>query len=245
MICIARYNSKSGKGFATVILIIILALVLCVLIMVGMIFQDDNTDKYNSSPSIEPVQDIALNTLLSNEAVISENDLNSVLAYLIQPADSGGIMGDAAPLNAVYLDLGEDTSRLYFQVDFSGRAIGISADADICLDSNGTINIKLENAAAGKLKIPRSLLVYALKQTGLSSSQYISIDETTVSIPSYYSVTAADIGTLVDIDILDLSISDDALYIQTNPIGESVIDNAADILGDRIGSYIDEFGDLF
>lgn len=239
------FKSKSGKGFMTVILIVILSLVLASLIIAGLIFQDDNTDKYNTAPSIEPVQDIALNALMSNEASVNESNLNSILTYLIQPTDNGGIMNSSSAMKAVYLDLNQDNSKLYFQVEFNGRNIGLSADADISLDSSGKINIKLENAAAGKMPIPHSLLVYALNQTNLASSQYISLDGSTISIPSYYSVSVEEIGTLVDIDILDLSVSDDELYIQTNSIGESVIDNVTDIIGEHIDSYIDEFGDLF
>lgn len=240
-----RFNSKSGKGFMTVILIVILSLVLASLIIAGLVFQDDNTDKYNTTPSIEPVQDIALNALMSNEISVNESNLNSILTYLIQTTDNGGIMSSSSPMKAVYLDLNQDNSKLYFQVEFNGRNIGLSADADISLDNSGKINIKLENASAGKMPIPQSLLVYALNKTNLSSSQYISLDGSTISIPSYYSVSVEEVGTLVDIDILDLSVSDNELYIQTNSIGESVIDNVTDIIGERIDSYINEFGDLF
>lgn len=228
----------------TVILIIIMVLVLFTLIIIGLALQNVNTDKYNITPSDELAQNAAMSALLENEAYISENELNSMFAYLIDTADESGIMGGQVKLNSVYLELVENSSKLYFQVNYNGRNLDFTADADIYLDENaGTVKIQLENAAVGKLKIPRSVLIYALKKTNLTSSQFVSIDETTVSLPSCYSVTIKDVGTLVEIDILNLSVSEHELYIQTNPIGQDIADNVTSILGDSVESYINEFKD--
>lgn len=227
-----------------VILIIIMVLILSALIIVGLAFQNVNTDKYNITPSDELAQNVAMSALLQNEAYISENELNSMFAYLINTAIENGIMGDQVKLNSVYLELESDSSKLYFRLDYNGRKLDFSTDADIYLDENdGTVKIQLENATVGKLKIPRSILIYALKKTNLSSSQLIGIEETTVSLPSYYSVTIKDVGTLVNIDILNLSVSEHELYIQTNPIAQDIVDNVVSILGNNVESYINEFKD--
>ncbi len=246
MTTITYYKSKSGKGFITVILIIILALILCALIMLALACQDDNTDKYNSTPSYEPAETLAVNALMSNEAVMSESELNSLFAYCVQNVQNNGAMNEDFELKAIYLELHETTSRLYIQINYNGRDFGFSSDVNIYLDSvSGQICLDLSNTAVGKLKIPRSVLLYALNKTNANSSGIITTNDTTICLPSDYSITVDDVGTLVNVNILELDVNEGEIYVKTNPIAEDIVNNVLGILGDKIYSYLDGFGDLF
>ena len=51
-------------------------------------YTDENTDKYNSVPDISSWQTISMNTVLENESDITEEQINSIVAYLIEKANS-------------------------------------------------------------------------------------------------------------------------------------------------------------
>lgn len=232
----------------TIVLIIILLIVLSGLIMIGLVFQDDNTDKYNSIPSNALAQEVAMSAIEYNEAYITQDGLNSLIAYVIQQANNSGVFNSSVTLNAVYIELNSDTSsRLYFQISYKEKDIGVSADVNIYLDElDGNIKMELGNASVGKLRVPNSVLSTVISKLNLgSSTSYFSINELTVSIPSHYSLSIENIGTLVDVDILSFDISDGEIYIQTNPITIDIVDNLMGILGDKADSLKERFGDLF
>ena len=77
------------------------------------------------------------------------------------------------------------------------------------------------------------------------SIPYFSVNDLTLTLPSHYSIEIEDIGTLVDIDIESLQLSDGEIYIQTNPIALDIANNIKNIFGDKISSIKDYFGDLF
>ncbi len=239
---------RAIKTTLTVILIIILLLALGLLIALGLAFQDENTDKYNSTPSYEPVKEMAISAAVSNEAFITQDDLNSVAAYLLELAKANGYSNGDCTINAVYFEINTDTpSRIYFQISCKGKKLGFSADVNIMLnESSGNIEISFDNAAVGKLNIPNSLVLKALSMTDLEqSASCLSINDLTVAVPSSYSIEIEDIGTLVDIDIEHMELSDGQIYIQTNPIALDIANNIKNIFGNEISSITDYFGDLF
>lgn len=216
------------------------------MIMLALACQDDNTDKYNSAPSYEPAETLAVNALMSNEAVMSESELNSLFAYCVQNVQNNDAVNGDFKLKAIYLELHETTSRLYIQINYNGRDFGFSSDVNIYLDSvSGQIYLDLSNAKVGKLSIPRSVLLSALNKTNADSSGMITVNDTAICLPSDYSITVDDIGTLVNVNILELDLSDGEIHVSTNPIAEDIVNNVLGILGDKIYSYLDGFGDLF
>lgn len=216
------------------------------MIMLALACQDDNTDKYNSAPSYEPAEALAVNALMSNEAVMSEGELNSLFAYCVQNVQTNDAVNGDFKLKAIYLELHKTTSRLYIQINYNGRDFGFSSDVDIYLDSvSGQICLDLSNAKVGKLSIPRSVLLSALNKTNADSSGMITVNDTAICLPSDYSITVDDVGTLVNVNILELDVSDGEIYVSTNPITEDIVNNVLGILGDKIYSYLDGFGDLF
>ena len=62
-----------------------------------------------------------------------------------------------------------------------------------------------------------------------------------VNIPSHYSLDIGEIGTLVNIDIIELRIDDDHIYIKTNPVVGDTIQNIIDMIG---GDTINDIKDI-
>lgn len=243
---------KKGKIILTVIIIILLIIILSALIMISLAFTDDNTDKYNSLPSNELAKEVAMSAVFDNEAYITEESLNSFIAYLIQQANNSGVFGSDCTLNALYIEINSGTpSHLYFQITYKERDLGFSADINAYFDEvNQTIKLSLDNAYVGRLKIPNSLLSYVLSKINFASALgFSSVDDLTITLPTHYSLSIDDIGTIVEIDIINLNVDNGEIYIQTNPIAQDTIDNILGILGgllgDKIGSFAEGFGDLF
>ncbi len=237
----------------TVLLIIILLLLLGALICVALAFKDDNTDKYYTTPSIEPAQTIALSTVAGNQANISEDDLNQITAYLIEKANTLGLFNDDCRITAAYFEINSGKPcRCYFQIDYKGKKIGFSSDIDIILDISGEqIKIAFDNCAVGRLKIPRSIIIAALKNTGLqNTTKYLSIDELTLNLPTHYGIDVPVVGTVIGIDIESIEIFDKELRLETNPVVNDALKGIKDKIGDKISGFIDDYvpesvGDLF
>lgn len=239
---------KKTKRILLITAIIIALLILGVLICIALAFDDENTDKYNSTPSKELAQTVALNAAFGNEAYIDEKGLNEFIAYLIQQANVEGRFREDFKLTAAYIDINaEKPSILYFQIDKNGRKLGFLADIESTFDAeNGLVTISFDNAAVGKLRIPRSLITAALSRTNLGSiSKYISIGELTATLPTHYEVEIENVGTIVNIDITNLEVYDGEVYIQTNPIALDALENIKGIIGDKINSFKEKYGDLF
>ena len=226
------------------------------LICISLAFKDDNTDKYNAEPDIAPAQQIVVNAVTGKQSVISEDELNSILAYFIEQADEKKRFEEGKKLLAVYIDLKEDEPcRCYFQMEYMDRELGLSADANIKLNSEkSSIKLVLSNAKIGRLQISQGLLKYFLKQTKLDEvSDSITIDDDIIKLPADYTFEIPAIGSEATLEIEKLEIYDDEIQIETNSLlsnaldgikdelGEKIFDFAQDYLPDNIGGYIDKF----
>lgn len=236
--------------------IVIAAAVLSLLICITLAFKDDNTDKYNAEPDITPAQQIAMNAVTGKQSGVSEDELNSILAYFVQQANEKELFEEGKRLLAVYIDVKEDEPcRCYFQMKYMGRELGISADANIRLNSEKrSIKMVLSDAKVGRLPISQGILRYFLDQTKLDEvSDNISINDETIKLPADFTFEVPAIGSEATLEIEKLEIYDDEIQIETNSllsnaldglkdeIGEKIFDFAEDYLPDDIGGYLDKF----
>ena len=209
-----------------VLLIILLLLILGTLICIALIFSDDNTDKYTAEPSDDIITVLASGAFLDNEAYLSEDLINGMIAEQIDNAYSKGYFYGDLKLNALYIDIFEDEPcKVYLQINYKGRDIGFSADADMYL-SGDSIVITLDNVYAGKLKIPSPLAAYALSKSGYHNLyENISLKDLSIKIPSEYNLDIGGIGANVYIEIQQLELYNNAIYVKTNDIVNDVLEN--------------------
>lgn len=244
------------KTFLTVIAILILLLLLTFLICLKLAYTDENTDKYYSEPDISAVQSIAMNAVLGNQSDITEDQLNSMIAYLIEQANEKGLFNKEYKLLAAYFDINTGKpSRLYFQIEHNEKKLGFSADVEIYFNrTTDKIELIFSNAKVGKLTIPKKFIVSELKKTDLEAvADYISFEDLSVNLPTDFSFEIPGLGTLVEVDIENLEVFEDQIHLETNPILNDTIDNfknsisdkiidfAQDYLPENIGGYLDNF----
>ncbi|MDE7389926.1 MAG: hypothetical protein K2M82_03180 [Lachnospiraceae bacterium] len=227
-----------------IFLIILLVIVLSLLIMLGLAFQDDNTDKYNTPPSDEFLQTAGLTAIQNNELYVSEAELNGFIAYSIQQSKSLGLQQSDIKLNAGYVEINKTTpSRIYLQIDFKGKYLGLSADLNTSVSAeNQTIVFTLENCKIGRLPIPNSAVEKIMSRIPIASlNQFLSIDGRSVTLPMNYSYEITQIGVSVDIQIMDVQVNDGSFYIKTNPIAQDFLNSIKDALAGTLGEKVNEF----
>ena len=247
---------KKLKPILTIPAIIILLLLLAFLICLKLAYTDENTDKYYTDPDISAVQSIALNAVLGNQSDITEDELNSMIAYLIEQANDKGLFNKNYKLLAAYIDINTGKpSRLYFQVEHKEKKLGFSADVEIFFNrTTEQIELIFSNAQVGKLKIPKKLIVHELKKTNLEViSEYISFDDLSVNLPTHFRFQIPGIDMNVDVDIENLVVYEDQIHLETNPIlndaldnlkaalGDKILDFAQNYLPEKIGGFLDNF----
>lgn len=246
-------KNKKIKTALTAIAIIILSLVLVFLICLKLALTDDNTDKYNTLPSFEPAQAIAINAVTSSQAKVTEDDFNSLVAYFIHTANETKLFSSNCKITAAYFDFNSGKPcRCYFQIEYKEKKLGFSADIDISMnESSNQINIAFSNAAVGRLKIPDSIVISVLKRTGIQDkTDYISIDDLSLNIPTHYGIDVPVVGTVIGIDIESINIYNDEIQINTNPIVNDALYDIVGSIGNRIFDFIgdhipDSIGDYF
>ncbi len=229
------------------ILILLLLAVLGILICVALVFQKDDIDRFTAEPSNAIVKTLAVSAIKDSEAYLDEDGINSLLAYLVNGVNEQGISSGDVKLKAAAVDINADKPcKVYFQVEYMEKEIQLSADISIQV-TDESIKISFDNAYAGKLKIPRYAVTYILSKTNLQSkNNKISVDDLSVEIPSHYSLDIGDIGTLVNIDIIELKIDDNSIYIKTNPVVSDTIQNIFDIIGgDTFNDIKDKISGFF
>ena len=178
-------------------------------------------------------QSVAISAVTGSEAYIDEQGLNAMVAYLIQSANDRGLFSSDCRLTAAYIEINTGKPcKIYFQIEYKEKRLGFSADADIFID-DGSIKLSFDNAYVGKLKIPRSLIITALSKTNWqNTTDYLSLEDLSLTLPTHYSLDIDNVGTIVTIDITQLTLYDGTVYIKTNPILGDMIDNIKDIIGE-------------
>ena len=206
-------------------------------------YTDENTDKYNSVPDLSSWQTISMNTVLENESDITEEQINSIVAYLIEKANSSKLFDDDYKLLAAYIDINADTPcACYFQIEHNERKLGFSADLEIDFDAeHNKLSLSFSNAKIGKLPIPKKLVVYVLKKTKLGiAASLLSFEDLSLVLPTSLNFNIAAIDTNVNVEITNFVISEDMIHLETNPIINEAVDSFKDSMKDKIIDFADD-----
>ena len=239
--------------------IIFLAAILTLLICIKLAFTDDNISKYNSVPDITPAQTIAINAVAGKKSDISEKELNSIIAYLIEKANSQELFDEENRVLAVCIDLNEnEPCRCYVQMKLMNRELGLSTDVNIRFNSE-TRNVKMifSHAKIGRLPISQAFLKYVLEQMQLDEvTDTITTEGVTIKFPAEFTIDVPVLGSETLLEIESLEIEDNAIQIETNSIlsntldgikdniGEKIFNFAQDYLPDSVGGYLEKFDEF-
>ena len=230
------FRIKAIKNILMTIAVIGLFAVLLGLICFKIAVADVNSGVFTAEPSSELAGEFVKGVLFNNEYEISEQELNSFAAYLIeQNAAAAEQDEDRFSVTDFYIDLRSGgVGRCYIRIKNSSLAFDISADCRSKLENNEIV-ISFDNASVGNLPIPNGVLSYFLKRTDLKlASAFIDADDLELHLPSHYGLTIPDYGEAVSIDITSLSPNDNGITVSTNPVVSDALKNVLHIFIDKI-----------
>ncbi|MBQ1388164.1 MAG: hypothetical protein IIY78_00885 [Clostridia bacterium] len=210
------------------------------LVAFGLASADVYSDVFTAEPDDGLPTEFVSAIIASNHYFLSEDKLNSYMAYRTDQAEKSNSSADVI-VTDVYIDFnGETPTKIYAAVKFKGRRFVVAADSDISTDSTN-IYMKLSNVTIGKLPVPNGMINNILKIA--ESIPGATVSDNTITMSKHLSIGAGESFELVSIDIIELSVTDTGLDITTEPIVQNSLTDAAGSLMDKFGELGDIFGD--
>lgn len=224
---------KAFKNTLLTLAVILLMGVLTALFAFGLASSDVNDGVFTAQPSDELPKELARAVLFQNEYTMTEEQLNSFLAYLLSSQESAD---DCFTVTDMYIDIiSSSASKCYIRLRRGELAFTISAECTSKL-SGGSIETRFSNASIGKLPLPDRAMTRLLEQTQLSLyPAVIDAKQLTLSVPDHYGIDLGEYGELVSVDILTLTPAPDAITVTTNPVIGDSLQNAAGMLWEQFG----------
>ncbi len=233
--------SRSGK----VLWVIVVVLFLVVAIVGGtgvyiytMATDSSEAPKLYTTASTTIYEPMVRSILLGDEEIITDTDVNGIIRKITD--EKFGAFGnpdtsDNAYIKgiAVYMQ-GKDKVRVYAKINFKGLDMIFSADARVVLDSESKqITIDVSNTKLGKLKISEEWIMEKVEPSIESIGKNVSVDSTTITVPSEYTFVFMDEEVVLHIE--KLGILNGEAVIRTN----SAMDLVTKFVDDLVNEWLD------
>lgn len=215
--------------------------VLIVLLAIGAVtainlaLSTDNLSKFEVDPSNKLAYTLAQSVMFGAKQEVSEGELNSMLAYLLQQSAIADKEQAAPPIqmDALFVELHKDEPcRVYARLNGMGQVLVLSGDAQISLDSEAKkFTATLSNTKLGKLPAPSDWITSFLFQNDSvkSLSDKLTFEGSTVSFPSEVSVEV--MSQEVTLEIKEFSLGEQSMELLTT--------SALDAIGDFFNHLFD------
>lgn len=234
-------QKKKGHGIRNTMIVIISLLLLLVTAAAAVIIlalQTPNSGKFTAQPSYNMVTTLVKSAIYDNEAEISNDDLNSFIAYMLEKANnkSGQNGEEKLPIkNAAVFVHSDSLSELYSQLQFGGQTLEVSGEFELTPDiSDNSIELTFKSAKIGALPVPPEMLLdYIFKDGGMANNaDFLKRDGKKLYIKTSYSFEAFEQN--ITLEITKVKPTADGVTLKTT--------SAADIILGSIGSWL---GSLF
>lgn len=217
-----------------VILVVVLLLLASLITVVALAFQTPNEDKFDVSPDNGALETILYSALYDEEAYISNDSLNSLIAYFINEDKASRAeenLEESALKSAVFLVSDSEPCKLYSKINVGGHEMEFSAEFSIDSDiQNGEIRLSVSSVHLGALPIsPDLALNYIFTNTDAANASFLRRDGNDIFLQAQYSFEIFEQN--LTLDIIKLESSDDGVTVKTT--------SAADLLWNSLGSWFD------
>lgn len=237
----AQKQKKNGHGIRNTMIVIISLLLLLVTAAAAVIIlalQTPNSGKFTAQPSYDMVTTLVKSAIYDKEAEISNDDLNSFIAYMLEKANNKSEQNGEEKLpikNAAVFVHSDKLSELYSQVQFGSQNLEVSGEFELTPAVIGdSIELTLKSAKIGALPVPPGMLLdYIFKDGGMASNaDFLERDGNKLYIKTSYSFEAFNQN--IFLEITKVKPTADGVTLKTT--------SAADIILGSIGSWL---GSLF
>ena len=229
---------KRGHAVRNVLVtlgVLIVLLAIAAVTAINLALSTEDFSKFEAEPSNKLGYTLAQAVMLGTRQEVSEGELNSMLAYMLQQnaiADKGQA-GSPIRMDALSLELYKDgPCRVYARLNGMGQVLVLSADAQVALNQEEKLfTVTLSNTKLGKLPVPSGWITPFLFQNdsvkGLSDK--LAFEEGTVRFPSEVSVEV--MSQEVTLEIKEFALGEHSM--------ELLPTSAIDAIGDFFNNLFD------
>lgn len=230
--------NKSGKVIAVVIsimLVIFIALGTGVYVIHKSITDLSQVDKLNTIESTSIYEPLVKSIVLGEEQTISDDDINGIIAKLINEHTTTLTETDTKNSltvkgASVYMQ-GNNIAKLYIDLYYNELRFIFSAEANITLNNKSkSISIDVSNTKIGALSIPTDYIMRNISDSLKEIHPDIQVLDNTITVPSEY--TFEFMENELTLYISKLTLSKGFATVQTN--------SAMDVIKQFINNFISE-----
>lgn len=233
-----KKKAHGVRNTMIVIISLILLLVIAAATVIILALQTPNSGKFTAQPSYDMVTTLVKSAIYDKEAEISNDDLNSFIAYMLEKANNKSEQNGEEKLpikNAAVFVHSDKLSELYSQVQFGSQNLEVSGEFELTPAVIGdSIELTLKSAKIGALPVPPGMLLdYIFKDGGMANNaDFLERDGNKLYIKTSYSFEAFNQN--ISLEITKVKPTADGVTLKTT--------SAADIILGSIGSWL---GSLF
>lgn len=229
-----KKKGHAVRNTVIVILIVVLLLLGSLITAAVLAFQTTNDDKFDVTPDNEALETILYSALYDEEAYISNDSLNSLIAYFINEDKASRAeenLEESALKSAVFLISDSEPCKLYSKINVGGHEMELSAEFLIDSDiQNEEIRLSISSVHLGALPIsPDLALNYIFSNTDAANASFLRRDGNDIFLKAQYSFEILEQD--LTLDIVKLEPADDGVTLKTT--------SAADLLWNSLGSWFD------
>ncbi len=215
--------------------VLIVLLALAAVAAINLALSTDDLSKFEVEASNKLAYTLAQSVMFGAKQEISEDELNSMLAYLFQQSAIENQEQASPPLqlDALVINLHKDQpNRVYARLNGMGQMLVLSGDAQVSLDSEGKkFTVTLSNTKLGKLPVPADWIISFLFQNDSVNnlSDKLTFEGNTVSFPSEVSVEV--MSQEITLEIEEFTLGEQSMEVLPT--------SALDIIGDFFNHLFD------
>lgn len=237
-----RTQKKKSHGVRNTMLVIISLLLLFIIAAATAIIlalQTPNSDKFTAQPSYDMVTTLVKSAIYDSEAEISNDELNSFIAYMLDKANNKNEQNGEKKLpikNAVVFVHSDSLSELYAQVEVGGQTLEVSGEFELTpavFDNSIEVNIK--SAKIGALPVPTGMLLdYIFKDGGMASNaDFLERDRNKLYIKTSYSFEAFKQN--ITLEVTKIKPTTDGVTLKTTSAADIILDSLESWIGSWFG----------
>ena len=237
-----KYVKKSRKSAVAAIVLGILLAAACAAIAMGwMILKDEYAEKFYAKPDANPFLYTAAKAALSGEeASVSQEDINSVLAALVEKQKASSQMES---FDQIYLQIRPDQKvAVYTPLFANGMRIAVTSLLSLSFDvPNERLCAQVEEIHFGKMKLPISMALPVVEEKlpeGVSisgSSIFFDMNALALEIPN----------TEIRLTLEDVRLENESLIFRSNSLTQEAETYLSDFLKQSLSDLSDLFSSLF
>lgn len=224
-----KQKKKGGKLKKAIIIIavVLLALIAAAVTCTVLAFQSPNSDKLSAKPDNSAIETIIRSALTGDEAYISNDSLNSLIAYFFESNDNSEAEGaEELPIKALAFEINENEPCYFFsKVMISGNEMELSAQFTIDSEINdGEIKLTVTSKSLGSLPLPTDLVLnYAFSSDSIASSDFIRREGSDIYLKAEFRPEI--LGQTLTIGLEKLEPSEDGLTLKTSSLTDLLTDS--------------------